>query len=306
MTDSFWLAASAARQLAVYHVSVDGVDTRVIEAGDRTAPPLVCLHGTGGHAEAFIRNLDALSRDYHVLAYDLPAHGWSSAPERSYEIDGYCRHLDAFLESFALSPTTLIGQSLGGWIAAAYAVSHPERVTRLVLVGAGGNTFDPAVMERLRAASMAAVETPTAALVRDRVALLFFRPVSADEELVACRRAIYSRPGAADAMRKALALQTPEIRRRNLFTRWADISQRALLVWGRDDRIVPLRSGQEIAAAMPAGRLVVLDQCGHWPQFERPEAFHQAVLPFLADGLARKQHAGGAGLGAGQAGTGAR
>jgi 2-hydroxy-6-oxonona-2,4-dienedioate hydrolase len=292
MTDSFWLAAAAANTLAVCRVSIDGVDTRVIEAGPRDAPPLVCLHGTGGHAEAFIRNLAVLSRRYHVLAYDFPAHGWSGAPERSYEIDGYCRHLDAFLDAFALPEAVLVGQSLGGWIAAAYTVGHPARVTRLVLIGAGGNTFDPAVMGRIRDASMAAVETPTAALVRDRVALLFFRPVRADEELVACRQAIYSRPGAPDAMRKALALQVPEIRRRNLFTRWADIGQPALLVWGREDQITPLSSGEEIAAAMPDSQLVVLEQCGHWPQFEQPDAFHDAVLPFLAEGSAGEQRAG--------------
>ena len=295
MTNGFWLAASAANALAVYHVLIDGVDTRVIEAGPRDAPPLVCLHGTGGHAEAFIRNLAALSRDHHVLAYDLPAHGWSGAPERSYEIDGYCRHLDAFLDAFALPQAVLAGQSLGGWIAAAFTVSHPERVTGLVLIGAGGNTFDPAVMARIRDASMAAVETPTAALVRDRVALLFHRTVTADEELVACRQAIYSRPGAADAMRKALALQMPEIRRRNLFTRWSDIGQPALLVWGRQDQIVPLSSGEGIAAAMPDARLVVLERSGHWPQFEQPDAFHEAVLPFLAEGPGAQQHAAPAG-----------
>jgi 2-hydroxy-6-oxonona-2,4-dienedioate hydrolase len=296
MTESFWLAAGAAADLAVRQVEIDGVDTRVIEAGDRGAPPVVCLHGTGGHAEAFIRNLAALSRDHHVLAYDLPAHGWSAAPERSYEIDGYCRHLDALLTAFASSGATLIGQSLGGWIAAAYAVSQPERVSRLVLVGAGGNTFDPAVMQRLRTASMAAVEAPTAELVRDRVALLFSRPVAADEELVACRQAIYARPGAAAAMRKALVLQTPQARRRNLFTRWAEIGQPTLVVWGRDDRIVPLRSGEEIAAAVPGARLVVLDGCGHWPQFEKPERFHAAVLPFLGAGVGGSQAAAGAGL----------
>jgi 2-hydroxy-6-oxonona-2,4-dienedioate hydrolase len=296
MTGSFWLTASAAKTLAVHCVLVDGVETRVIEAGPREAPPLVCLHGTGGHAEAFIQNLATLSREHHVLAYDLPAHGWSSAPERSYEIDGYCRHLEAFLDAFALPAAVLIGQSLGGWIAAAYTADHAARVTGLVLIGAGGNTFDPAVMQRLRDASMAAVRTSTAAVVRDRVALLFSRTVTADEELVACRQAIYSRPGAADAMRKALALQTPEIRRRNLFTRWADIGEPTLVVWGRDDRIVPLSSGEEIAAAMPAGRLVVLQQCGHWPQFEQPDAFHEAVLPFLDEVLESSGRADSAGL----------
>lgn len=304
MSGSFWLAAAAAPGLAVYHRSIDGVDTRIIEVGDRDAPPLVCLHGTGGHAEAFIHNLAELSRDHHVLAYDLPAHGWSGAPDRSYEVDGYGRHLGAFLDAFALPRATVIGQSLGGWIAAAYAVGHADRIASLLLVGAGGNTFDPAVMDRLRSSSMAAVETPTPDAVRDRVALLFARPVAVDEELVACRQAIYSRPGAADAMRKALALQTPEIRRRNLFTGWSDIQCPALLVWGREDRVVPLSAGEKMAAAMPDSRLVVLDRCGHWPQFERPDLFHQAVLPFLADCLGR--HGTDAAHAAGQAGTVAR
>jgi 2-hydroxy-6-oxonona-2,4-dienedioate hydrolase len=305
MTGSFWLAASGAKNLAVRHVSVDGVDTRVIEAGEPDAPPLVCLHGTGGHAEAFVYNLAALANHHHVLAYDLPAHGWSSAPERSYEIDGYCRHLDAFLDAFALPRATLIGQSLGGWIAAVYAAGHPGRVTRLVLVGAGGNTFDPSVMERLRTSSMAAVETPTEELIRARVSLLFSRPGAAGEELVACRQAIYSRPGAADAMRKALALQTPEIRRRNLFSRWAEVSQPTLAIWGRDDRVVPVSAGREIAAAVPGARLVVLEDSGHWPQFEQPQNFNDAVLSFLAEGPA-SQSAGPGAPDAGRPGRPAR
>jgi 2-hydroxy-6-oxonona-2,4-dienedioate hydrolase len=282
MTRSFWLDASRAKNLTVRYLAVDGVDTRVIEAGDTDAPPLVCLHGTGGHAEAFIHNLAALAGDYHVLAYDLPAHGWSSAPERSYEIEGYCRHLDAFLDACSLPSVAVVGQSLGGWIAASYAVTRPERLTRLVLVGAGGNTFDPAVMERIRSASLAAVERPTAELVRDRVAMLFSRPITVDEEIVACRQAIYSRPGAAQAMRKALVLQLPDVRRRNLFSDWSQVSQPTLAVWGREDVVVPLASGEEIVATMPDARLIVLDGCGHWPQFEKPEEFHRSVLPFLA------------------------
>ena len=302
MNGSFWLAASGTKDLAIRRVDADGVDTRVIEAGDPGAPPLVCLHGTGGHAEAFIHNLAALALGHHVLAYDLPAHGWSSAPDRSYEIDGYRRHLDAVLDTFALPHATLVGQSLGGWIAAAHAAARPERVTRLVLVGAGGNTFDPVVMERLRTASIAAVETPTAELIRARVSLLFSRQVTAGEELVACRQAIYSRPGAADAMRKALVLQTPEIRRRNMFTQWAEISQPTLAIWGRDDHVVPLSSGEEITHAVPDARIVVLDDCGHWPQFERPQEFNDVVLPFLAEHPA-SQSAGRSGRGTGRVGS---
>ena len=106
-------------------------------------------------------------------------------------------------------------------------------------------------------------------------------------------------------MRKALVLQTPEIRRRNLFSRWAQISQPTLAIWGRDDHVVPLSAGQQIAAAVPGARLVVLDDSGHWPQFEQPDDFNDAVLSFLAEGPA-SEPAGPGAPDAGRAGRPAR
>lgn len=289
MTDptapTFWLSV-AAKPLTVRWVDVDGVDTRVIEAGDADGEgnTLVCLHGTGGHAEAFIHNLARLGAGRRVIAYDLPAHGWSSAPDRSYEIDGYCAHLEALLEHYALERVDVVGQSLGGWIAAKFAVTRPGRIRRLVLAGAGGTTFDPAVMTRLYDSSMQAVRAQSADAVRRRVQLIMHREVAEADELVRTRLAVYSRPGAVEAMRKALVLQIPEVRRRNLFGRWEDIGVPCLLVWGKQDAVVPLGAGEAIAAQVPRARLVVFDDCGHWPQFEHPEKFDAVVEEFLAAG----------------------
>jgi 2-hydroxy-6-oxonona-2,4-dienedioate hydrolase len=280
-TGSFWLAAGACHRLAVYRADIDGVVTRIVEAGDPRHPPVVCIHGTGGHAEAFIHNLGALSRHRRIVAFDLPAHGWSSAPERSYEIDGYCRHLESLLDHLSIRSTALVGQSLGGWIALWFAVTRADRVERMVLVGAGGNTFDPAVMARLTTSSMEAVRNPTATTVRDRLQVILNRRVEPTDEIVACRLAVYSRPAAVDAMQKSLALQVPEIRRRNIFTEWSSVRQPTLLVWGRGDTVTPLAAGKEMAASLPNAELAVFDNCGHWPQFEEPASFNELVQRFL-------------------------
>jgi 2-hydroxy-6-oxonona-2,4-dienedioate hydrolase len=241
------------------------------------------LHGTGGHLEAFAYNLVALGSTHRVIAFDLPAHGWSGAPERSYEIDGYCDHLEALFDLYGIQSAVLVGSSLGGWIAATFALTRPARVEAIVLVDSGGTTEDPARMERLYSMSMAAVSHPDAHSIRQRLEFVVARRESLPEELVACRAAIYSRPGAEAAMRRALLLQTTEARRRNLFTKWAQLRQPALVVWGRQDDVIPLAAGEAIAGAISGARLEVLDDCGHWPQFEHALRFNKIVAEFLSE-----------------------
>src|SRR5699024_166617 len=91
--ERFWSAVSNVPIRSSWP-EIDGVATRIVELGRPDAPPLVLLHGTGGHIESFIHNLADLASQFRVIAYDLPAHGWSSAPERSYEIQGYVTHLE--------------------------------------------------------------------------------------------------------------------------------------------------------------------------------------------------------------------
>jgi len=278
-----WWSAVERTSLRLSWPEVDGVRTRVVEAGEPDAPPLLMLHGTGGHCEAFIFNLGALAETHHVIAYDLPAHGWSSAPERSYEIEGYLRHLCALADHFEVERASIVGQSLGGWIAMRLCVVEPERVGRLVLVGPGGTVMNPAVMARIRADSIDAVTNPTLESVRRRVELIVGQPRAATPELVECRLRIYSQPGALERMERTLCLQEPEVRRRNLL---ADddlraVRQRALVVAGDLDRVVPLAALERWAKTMPNAELFVMNGCGHWPQFERPGDFNGRVIEFL-------------------------
>lgn len=279
---SFWLSLQGCEYSVGWRM-VDGVRTRLIRAGDPTAPAVVCLHGTGGHAEAFVQNIAALSQSFRVVAYDLPGHGWSDAPERSYEIDGYIRHLTALLDDLGIERASFVGQSLGGWIAARLALSSPALVDRLVLVAPGGAASDPAVMERIRQSSMAAATGSSWQAVEDRVTWIWGDPEGVPEELVACRYAIYHQAGGAERMQKVLTLQDPLVRQRNTINDddWGRLSQATLLVWGDRDEIVPLSVGQRLDRLIPSATLRVLSGAGHWPQFEQAAALNTALMDFL-------------------------
>jgi 2-hydroxy-6-oxonona-2,4-dienedioate hydrolase len=154
-------------------VDVDGVRTRLHEAGPEQAPPVVLLHGIGGHLEAFAHTIAGLAADHRVVAYDFPGHGWSNAPaSRSYEVDGYVAHLTALLDELGIARADLLGLSLGGWVAGAFARKNPARVRRLVLAAPGGVRADPAVMTAIRTLSTAAAQAPTEQSIRERLAWL--------------------------------------------------------------------------------------------------------------------------------------
>jgi 2-hydroxy-6-oxonona-2,4-dienedioate hydrolase len=265
---------------ALRWADIDGVDTRILEVGERDAPPLVLLHGTGGHLEAFVHNVAGLARTHRVVAYDLPGHGWSAAPDRSYEIAGYARHLEALLDGLGIDAAAVVGQSLGGWVALHAAIEQPHRIRRLLLVGPGGTTMDPAVMARIREDSRDAVRNPTVESVRRRVRLLMPDP---PDELVETRLRIYAQPGAEAAMEHLLCLQDPDVRRRNLLSDddLRAVAQPALLVAGETDRVVPVEAVARIDELLSNSRLAVMAGCGHWPQFERPDEFNELATAFL-------------------------
>jgi 2-hydroxy-6-oxonona-2,4-dienedioate hydrolase len=265
----------------VRHVAVGPWSTRVLECGEGT--PLVLMHGTGGHLEAYARNLRALSRRYRVIAYDYPGHGWTTTAACDLEIDDYIEHLSGLLDGLGIEQAHVSGESLGGWVAVKFAARHPGRVGRLVLNTPGGTMATPEVMERIRVLSQAAADDPSEERVRARLEWLMADPSSVTDELVAIRRGIYGRAGFPRSMRHILCLQDPEIRRRNLVTdaELAAISAPTLVIWTSDDPSGPARAGLDMAERIPAGEFRLIKEAGHWPQWEQRDEFDAIVLEFL-------------------------
>ncbi|WP_280246293.1 alpha/beta fold hydrolase [Nocardia abscessus] len=249
------------------------VRTRVLEAGE--GPPLVLLHGTGGHLEAYARDIAGLAGDFHVICYDMVGHGWSDLPDRPYTIDVLTEHLLSLLDVVGIERTHLSGESLGGWVVAWAAAHHPDRVDRVVLNTPGNIANKPEVMSKLRDSTMAAVQDPSDETVRRRVEFLFHHKEMVTDELVNLRRRIYSRPGFVQAITNTLVLQNPEVRKDFAWDpRWvSQITAPTLLLWTDHDPTGGLDEAKMLLDWLPDAHLHVIEDAGHWPQWERVDEY---------------------------------
>jgi 2-hydroxy-6-oxonona-2,4-dienedioate hydrolase len=265
------------------HVSVGGVRTRVLWAGD--GPDLVLLHGTGGHLEAYARDIAGLAEHFRVTVYDMVGHGWSDLPDRPYTTDVLSDHLVGLLDALGIEQAHLSGESLGGWVTAWTAAHHPDRVDRLVLNTPGNIANKPAVMQRMRDSTLAAVRTPDDATVRRRVEFLFHDKSQVTDELVNLRRQVYSRPGFVRAIENTLVLQDPVVRADFAWSpQWVGkIMAPTLLLWTDHDPTGGLDEANMLLDWLPDAELRVIAGAGHWPQWEARDEFLAEHRRFLLD-----------------------
>jgi len=284
--ESLWTDLLGTEFAQRYH-DANGVRTRVLEAGDPSSPALIFLHGVNGHAEAYVRNIGPHAADFHVLAIDMIGHGFTDKPmDREYEIPTYVEHLLDFMDAAGLEKANLSGESLGGWVAIKLAAEHSDRLHRLVLNTPGGLTADQAVMDRIRTLTLDAVTDPAREKVQKRVEWLFKDPAMAPPDLVETRYRIYSQPGYREVTEKVLCLQDMDTRKRNLVTEedLRAIAVPTMLVWSADDPMQGIDVGHWARDNIPDVTWVLLEESGHWPQFEEPEEFNRVHLDFLRGG----------------------
>jgi len=264
-------------------VDVNGVSTRIAEAGSSSRPAVVLLHGTGGHWEVYAPTIGPLSADFHVIAVDMVGNGFSGRPDYDYEIAVYVAHLAGLLDVLGIERASFIGMSLGAWVAARFALDHPDRTDKLILQSPAGLIATASNMARIRAERTAAVENPTWESIK-----AMFDHLIADEEnripdIIALRQAIYRTPATRDAIDHVLILQDPAARERNLLTQeqWAAIAAPTLVVASGKDHSEYMNTAQQVARLIPNSTTVEMAQVRHWPAFEDPETFNAAALRFL-------------------------
>lgn len=283
MANTLWLELTGT-PVEQRWVDAGGVPTRALVTGTEHEDVLLLLHGTGGHAEAYVRNLPAHAAHFRTYALDLVGHGYTAKPlTLDYEIDDYVEHVLDFMDAEGIGSAHLSGESLGGWVAGRLAARHPGRVRRLVLNTAGGLTLDAAVMGRIRDLTLAAVREPSEAVVRARLEWLMADPARVTDELVLIRQAIYRQPDLQAVIEKILCLQDAETRRRNLFTEeeLGRIKAPTLVLWTSHDPTAAVTVGERFRDLVPNARMRLMDDCGHWPQWENPGQFDQIHIDFL-------------------------
>jgi pimeloyl-ACP methyl ester carboxylesterase len=268
----------------VHDAQIRGRRLRYLDYG--SGPVFVFVHGTGGSWQSWLENIAELGRENRVIAIDLPGFGGSDAPPTDSGVDEYSETLVALLDHVGAGPAAVAGHSLGGLISTDLALRHPERVRGLILVNGTGVAIGRVRLALIvrsflvfgaifrRPGAMRAV----ARRPRLRRAFLygFIRdPAGMGAELASETIPLMVAPGLETAVR-AGARASGELP--------ADrIEVPTLLVWGRHDRILRLDLAMELAATIPDSRLVVIDDAGHAPMFERPDEFNAAVGGFLRE-----------------------
>ncbi|BCN46175.1 alpha/beta fold hydrolase [Rhodococcus hoagii] len=268
---------------AVKTVDAAGIPTRSLQAGSGDEA-VVFLHGTSGHLEAFARNIAVHAAHYECHAIDMLGHGYTGKPDYAYEIPRYVEHLVNYLDAVGLDKVHLVGESLGGWVAAHLASEQPERVLSLQLLAAGGTVANPEIMERIRTSTTKAVQSDDVELTRARLRLLMHDPVDATEELVEARHRIYHQPDFVANIHNLLSLQDMETRQRNLLRpdRLARIQAPTLVVWGHENPFGDVPEAKKMAEDIPGAQLQLYPECGHWPQHEQAALYNPLSLEFLA------------------------
>jgi 2-hydroxymuconate-semialdehyde hydrolase/2-hydroxy-6-oxo-octa-2,4-dienoate hydrolase len=261
-------------------VGAEGVETSYLEAG--SGPPVLMMHGSGPGVSGTANwqyNIPVLAEKFHVLAPDIVGFGATERPtDIVYSLRAWTDHVWAFLDALGIEKTAIVGNSLGGRIALQMATDRPERISRMVLMGSPG--VGMSLTEGLQA--LRAYEPSydaMRALLRNYFAV---DPTLITDELVAIRYEASVADGAYEAYRamffdprhkgSELGITEEEVRA---------IATPALLVHGREDKVVPLSVSVTMLGLLPNADLHVFSHCGHWTQIERADEFSALVKDYL-------------------------
>ncbi|GAA1820540.1 alpha/beta fold hydrolase [Nocardioides marinus] len=270
-------------------------DSRAEEKSERL--PLVMLHGGGPGASSwsnFGPALPGFAEEFRTILVDQPGFGASDKPS---VVGNYYRFASdavvALLDQLGIERVHLLGNSLGGGTAMRLALSHPDRVGRLIMMGPGGlslNLFhaDPTEgVQRL----MDFGANPSRETLRAFISTMVVDQSLVTDELVEARFADATAPGAQDAMRSmGMSFWNPETAEDGMLWREAHrLRKHTLLTWGREDRVNPLDGAMAALKLIPKAQLHVFPNCGHWAQIEAAEEFCEVATAFLARHVERKR-----------------
>ncbi len=254
-----------------------------------TGMPVVLIHGMFGDFLDWEPVIEPLASSHRVIALDLPGFGSSSKPRREYSDDFFVATLHDFFQQLALQEFILAGNSFGGQIAILYALQHPERVSKLLLVNSGGfrkyTEKEKAMIEPRFSESLIAGLTPG-------INALLFGGVFTQESQTSVRylakqNAKLQRPdypAYAYAVSRSIHLSLATY----LVDRLPELHCPTLLLWGEKDQVLPLAQAELALTQLRNGQLKTIPGCGHAPQLECPAEFLRSVQPFLSSPTSTK------------------
>ena len=275
------------------HVSIHGHDVRYRRSGDHrhNREVILLLHGLAGNSLTWHDVMPGLAEHHDVIAPDLLGHGESAKPMGDYSLGAMASGLRDLLAMLAVDRATIVGQSFGGGVAMQLAYQHPELCDRMVLVGSGGLGREVSWLLRL-------LTLPGAEQLMPLIFPGFLAHRGDDVGQFLHNRGLRA-PLLSEMWRAYSSLAGAENRKAFVRTMRGVIEPGGqsvsaldrlylashvptLIVWGDDDRIIPVAHAHTAHEAISGSRLEILDGVGHFPQAEAPERFVEVLLDFMA------------------------
>lgn len=255
-------------------VTVFGAKIHYVEAG--SGATVILVHGLADDASVWDSIIPQLAAKFRVIALDQIGFGGSDKPLLSYRVSTFVDFLDGFLSELKIQHASLVGNSLGGWVTAACALAHPERVERLVLSDAAGyaalaKTMDPRALSALRSASRDDIRYLGPLTFHDK---RFYQDVD-----IAFKERVTAGDSYTDSQVIDSMIRGDDV----LDNRLGTIHRPTLIIWGREDKLIPLSFAERFHQEIASSQLRIIDNCGHVPQLECPSEYAAAVLQFLSD-----------------------
>jgi len=245
-----------------------------------SGPVVVLLHGLGSREEDWVPVLEPMAQKYRLLVPDQIGFGRSDKPLLDYSVQTYVDFLNEFLRQLKVGKVSLVGESLGGWIAALYVAeigggAHLIPVEKLVLVDAAGLKQDTPIPD-LNPSSLVAM--------RGVMEAVFYDTSWVNED--ALRKIFTDKLAVHDGYTVRSFLGNPTREKERLDDRLASIRVPTLVTWGKQDKLLPIASGEHYAAGIAGAKMISFEKCGHVPPIEKTEEFLAAVMAFLGSGAA--------------------
>jgi pimeloyl-ACP methyl ester carboxylesterase len=278
-TPGAWLAESG---LEAGFRTVGGHRLRYVRAG--RGPAVVLVHGFASSLYTWKDVLPALVPAHDVVALDLPGFGGSERPA-DLSFEKLPEAVLGLVDELGIDQVALVGNSMGGAVAAMVAAERPDRVTALVLIDAAGFNLGPGEAPAMVRLAMSPVGSLISRLPFKRLAIehslrqVFLDDTHVTDERVAEYMDGLGRPGALasiGSLRRSLGERGKLVQ-----DALSQIRAPTLVVWGREDRWIPVAHAERFVEAIPGARKVILEECGHMPQAEKPEVTGELLEEFL-------------------------
>jgi pimeloyl-ACP methyl ester carboxylesterase len=272
------------------YIKIGQINARYWADGNQGSP-VILIHGIGGYIESWLPNFATLATQYQVYAVDLPGHGRTEKPRNiSYTIESLSQFINDFMAARGVEKAHIVGHSLGGAIGTRLALRQPEAVDRLVLVGSAGLGKGGAMMLKIVSIPLLGevLTRPSLSGSASSTKILVYNPTVMTDDLIELSYQMSALPGAQQSFLRTLRSNANFLGQKESMygtnTRGiASITNPVLVIWGRQDQVIPVAHADTAAKGFPNVQVHIFDNCGHLPMLEYTSEFNRLILDFLSD-----------------------